>query len=98
MGAAEERIIENNRLFREANEKIRAASGEFDYPVEPIPFLCECPEESCTTIVRLTADEYGSIRANDRQYFTAAGHEPAEEPVGSVVARHDGYVVIVKSL
>jgi hypothetical protein len=97
VGTAERRILENNRLFREANDKIRAASEEYDDPVEPIPFLCECPEESCSTIVRLTANEYCSIRAKDRQFFTAAGHEQAEKPVGSVIARHDGYVVIEKS-
>lgn len=97
MDTAEQRILENNRLFREANEKIRMTSRHYDDPVDPIPFLCECPDESCSTIVRLTPGEYSSIRAHERRYFTAAGHEHDEERVGCVVARHDRYVVVEKS-
>jgi hypothetical protein len=92
----EERIVENNRLFREANEHIRSRSSEFDDPVEQIPFLCECSEEGCATIVRLTSDEYQSIRDDPEMFFTADGHEDAEAPVGHVVARNDGYVVVKK--
>ena len=94
----EERITENNRLFRDANEAIRARSAEHDDPLELIPFLCECPQEDCTTIVRLTGVEYAAIRADPSHFFTAVGHEVAEEPVGSVVARLDGYVIVEKRL
>ena len=47
-------------------------------------------------IIRLTEDEYAAIRANPHHYLTAVGHESAEEPVGEVVSRNDGYVVIEK--
>jgi hypothetical protein len=97
MAQAEGRIIENNRLFREANERIRATSSEYSDPVDPIPFLCECPREDCTAIVRLSPSEYSAIRANSTHFFTATGHELNEEPVGEVVARHDGYVIVEKS-
>lgn len=93
----EDRITENNRLFRDANEQIRAKSAEHDDPLDRIPFLCECPQEACTTIVRLTSDEYGSVRADPAHFFTAVGHEDAEAPVASVIARHDGYVVVEKA-
>ena len=96
MALPAERILENNRLFREANERIRAASTDYGDPVDPIPFLCECPREDCTTIVPMTPEEYTAIRAHDDRYFTAVGHEAREAPIGEVIARPDGYVVIEK--
>jgi hypothetical protein len=93
-----ERIAENNRTFRSANEKIRARAHELDAPLELIPFLCECPTPACTGIVRLTLADYGEIRANPTHFLTLPGHEAAEEPLGQVVSRRDGYVVVEKDL
>lgn len=93
----EDRIVANNQLFRDANERIRSRLSEFDDPVEQIPFLCECAEEGCTTIVRLTSREYEAIRESPDAFFTADGHEDAEAPVGHVVARYEGYVVVKKA-
>jgi hypothetical protein len=94
VGATEERIVQNNLTFRAANEKIRAKAAEYDEPMERIPFLCECPDLDRTTIVRMIPSEYEAVRANSNHFFTVAGHERAEEPLGQVVARADGYVVV----
>ena len=94
----QERITRNNSIFREANEKIREKSIELDDPVEQIPFLCECPREDCATIVQLTPAEYEAIRRDRTHFFTAPGHEEAEQPVGEVVSRLDGYVVVRKDV
>lgn len=91
-----ERIERNNGVFREANERIRSAARGYDHAIERIPFLCECPVEDCFEIVPLTGEEYSAIRADRRHYLTAVGHEDAEKPVGRVIARNDGYVVIEK--
>lgn len=91
-----ERIAQNNEVFREANERIRSAAERYDHALERIPFLCECPVEDCVEIVRLTEDEYAAIRADPTHFMTAVGHEDAERPVGAVIARNDGYVVIEK--
>lgn len=90
------RIQHNNNVFREANEAIHAAAEAYDHRLEEIPFLCECPVESCVEILRLTEEQYAAIRANPRYFMTAVGHESAEEPVGRVVERPDGYVVVEK--
>jgi hypothetical protein len=92
----EERIQHNNHVFREANERIQAAAAEYDHELEEIPFLCECPVEDCVEIIRLTEEEYAAVRADPRHYITAVGHETAEEPVGQVVSRNGGYVVVEK--
>jgi hypothetical protein len=91
-----ERIERNNAVFREANERIHAAATAHDHRLEQIPFLCECPVEDCVEIVRLTEEEYDAVRADPNHYVTAVGHEGAEAPVGRVVSRQDGYVVVEK--
>jgi hypothetical protein len=91
-----ERIARNNRIFKEANEGIRGAAARYSHELKRIPFLCECAEEGCVQIVRLTPEEYNSVRADPRHYLTAIGHEGAEAPVGHVVERNDGYVVVEK--
>lgn len=92
----EERIVDNNLTFRQANERIRAKAEEYEAPLELIPFLCECPRPDCVQVVRLTIPQYAAVRANPAHFFTAPGHEDAEAPVGRVVANEDGYVLVEK--
>jgi hypothetical protein len=90
------RIRRNNATFRDANERIHAAAEKYDHDLEQLPFLCECPVEDCVEILRLTDEQYSAVRADPSQYITAPGHESAEAPVGEVVSRNDGYVVVRK--
>ena len=92
-----ERIKKNNATFRDANEQISDRAHELAAGLERIPFICECPVEDCVEILHLTPAQYSDIRANPHWYMTANGHESREQPVGEVVARHDGYVVIEKN-
>lgn len=98
MSSVVERIERNNRTFRSANEKIRDRADELKPSLDRIPFLCECPTEGCTEIIRLTLTEYASVRSDPTHFLTKPGHEGAEQPVGSVVSREDGYVVVEKSV
>jgi len=94
----EERIKANNDRFRGANEAIREQTDRLGADMEQIPFLCECPAEDCVDILQLTRDEYNDIRKHDDRYMTAVGHEDREKPVGQVIERNEGYVVIVKRI
>jgi hypothetical protein len=96
--AASLRIVENNTVFREANERIRERAVEYDADMERIPFLCECPRPGCVEIVRLTLSEYGNVRSDSNHFITAVGHEEAEEPAGHVVSRCDRFVVVEKDV
>ena len=96
MAGLDEGLTRNNLIFREANETIRAKAADYGAPIERIPFLCECPNPSCTAIVRLTMEQYEAVRADDRHFFTLSGHEHAEAPVGEVVAREGDYVIVKK--
>ena len=94
--AVRERINANNARFRDANERIRDRAEELGVAMERIPFLCECAVEDCVEIIHLTPGEYAAVRARRHRFMTAVGHEVAEELVGEVVAREDGYVVVEK--
>jgi hypothetical protein len=95
-GSRERRIAENNRAFRAANEQIRDSADRYALDMERIPFLCECPQDGCVEIVLMTSGEYAAVRSNPHHFLTAVGHEEAERPVGRVVSRNDGYVVVEK--
>ena len=92
-----ERIVKNNRTFREANERIRQRAEEYRAPLERIPFLCECPQANCVQIVRLTMSEYAAVRANPRHFFTAPGHEAAEGGVAKVVNHEVAFTIVEKN-
>ena len=94
--SVQERIAKNNEIFRDANEHIRAKADEYQTTIERIPFLCECPREECTEIVPLTLDQYSDVRANDSHFFTLPEHAEAERPLGTVIGREDGYVIVEK--
>jgi hypothetical protein len=93
----EERIRRNNEVFRETNERIHADVGKRDHELQQLPFLCECPVEDCVEVIPLTEEQYAAVRANPSHYVTIAGHEESEKPVGRVVARNDGYVIVEKA-
>ena len=47
-----ERVAHNNAVFREANERIQGAAEAYGLDGF-LPFLCECPDPTCTTIVEM---------------------------------------------
>jgi hypothetical protein len=86
-----ERVARNNDIFRRANEEIHAAAGTLGFDA-PIPFLCECTNERCTAVVRLSAADYAEIRSHPRRFVTAPGHQSeADGQHERVVERRDGF-------
>ena len=94
MGESNERMARNEALFRDANEEIRQAQERLDLDERRLPFLCECEDERCRTIVRLTASEYERVRDEPTRFVLADGHVGGESTVE--VASGDGWVVIEK--
>ena len=92
------RIAQNQATFREANEQIELSAEKMKLYDRPVPFICECPREQCTEIIRLTLDEYEAVREDPTYFATAPGHEDAsvESGAGRVVARYDEYVLVQK--
>jgi hypothetical protein len=91
---SEERIARNDAVFRDANERIRASAEAYD--AETVPFLCECADLSCRTVILLDLAEYEAIRASGRRFLNAPGHDEPHEGAGRVVDRRPSYVVFEK--
>jgi hypothetical protein len=74
-----------------ANEHIRRTQAELGLgDGDKLPFLCECDDVLCRTLVRLTVAEYGVARAAGDRCVVVDGHPYS----GSVVFDGDGYAVI----
>ena len=90
----EERIARNDSIFRDANEQINASAIAHDTDeAQGVPFICECADEHCTTIVPLALGEYEHVRKDSRQFLTALGHERFEGMVEIVSTNHNHLVV-----
>ena len=93
-----ERVGRNNAAFRSANEQIAGvAAGQARPRDEPLPFLCECADPTCTKIIQIALAEYGRVRSHPRCFFVAPGHDVVERDVVRVVETHDGYHVAEKT-
>ena len=80
---SEERAARNEAAFREANEGIaQAADGMAELPV--VPFICECDDPRCTEIIKLSLEDYRSVRSHPRHFVVNPGHEPDSEIVGTI--------------
>ena len=73
-----------------ANEHIRAVQTQLEIDNgNVLPFLCECDDEACRTIIRLTAAAYSDARESGR-FVVAEGHRSE----GRVVDTGEGYAVV----
>jgi hypothetical protein len=81
-------------LFRAVNERIRELEG--DRTIGDYDFVCECGDDTCTSVMRMTADEYETVRAMPDQYAVLPGHESGESE--TVVTRAAAYTVIKRSV
>ena len=92
-----ERVARNEASFRRSNEQLEAFSDELGFePDELRPFLCECAEPTCTTVVQLTGVEYEHVRRSSVRFAYAPGHEGAAQGWGRVVEEFDRYTVVEK--
>lgn len=87
------RIEENEKLFREVNERVAQMHAGFQSGPDP-EWVCECGDETCFEKVAIPLDDYREIRARDDWFFVKPGHEKADAE--RVVARRDGYLVVEK--
>ena len=82
MGRDIETAIRNERMFRQANEQIAARRDDLELIDSKTPFLCECEDEACTAIVRLSVDEYRTVREREHTFVIVSGHPTIGDPTG----------------
>ena len=98
MNPAEERLAQNEALFRDVNERVQALrerSGAFHDDDSLEEFLCECGDEVCLEKIPLTRAEYGEARAGREQFLIVPGHEVAGAE--RVLRENDRYALVAKA-
>ena len=88
----QERMIENEKLFREVNERVADLQGDFSDP-DP-EWVCECGDETCFEKVDVPAEDYQQIRAHGDWFVIVPGHEKAD--IERIVRENGEFVVVEK--
>jgi hypothetical protein len=87
----DQRLTENELLFRRANEEAARQTLSGDVPAA-LDVVCECTDRDCRKSLTMSTAEYEWLRQNPRRFVVLPGHEaPAVE---QVVERFDGYVIV----
>jgi hypothetical protein len=94
--AREERLANNEVLFRDINERIAGVAGPQGIPGDDhvYEFLCECSNVTCDLRLPLTLAVYEDVRKEPTQFLVAPGHELPEIEI--VLSRAAGYQVVRK--
>ena len=88
----QERMIENEKLFREVNESVADLQGNFS-ATDP-EWVCECGDETCFDKVAVPTEDYQQIRAHGDWFLITPGHEKAD--IERIVRQNGGFVVVEK--
>lgn len=94
MDAREERLAQNEAIFREINERVREIASGHGVDTHVYSFFCECSNSDCTLQLDLTLPAYEEVRAHGARFVVHPGHELPDIEV--VVRRTSGWNVIEK--
>ena len=92
--AREQRLAQNEALFREVNERVDAMAHRLG-PDVPYEYLCECANADCTFRLTLPTSVYESVRADPKQFVILPLHYTPE--IEELVVQNDTYWVVRKS-
>ena len=87
------RLARNEAMFREVNERIEKVTERFA-AADPMSFVCECVDNTCSRHVELTREEYEDAAEQRKRFAVAPDHDDPE--LENVVERHKGYIVVEK--
>ena len=93
MDPRDERIAKNEAVFRAANRELEQAAEEAGGD-GVLDVLCECGQEACSSLIRLTVAEYDGVHSQDDRFVVVPGHE--NPTIETVVERREAYLVVDK--
>jgi hypothetical protein len=93
MARDDDMALRNESIFREANERIAERRDELDAVDGLTPFLCECEDETCTAIMRISNADYAQVRRDPVYFVVVPGHPTRGEETDH---RGDGWVCVRK--
>ncbi len=94
MDERDRRIAENERVFREVNERLDSLQRAFASVTDRVSLVCECGDGTCVAQVEMTTRDYEELRADPTQFAVVRGHDVGD--LEQVVVSRDGYDVVRK--
>ena len=95
MSLSDERLAENESLFRGVNERIdeigAAVSGS-----KTTDYVCECSDTACFKTIELTKDEYERARSRPTVFMLVPGHQRPE--IELVVEENERFLLVEKTV
>jgi hypothetical protein len=92
--AREQRIAENERLIRDANQDVALETEGLGLDDFEFEFQCACGRDDCDDTVLLTIREYERSHTKPHRFVISPGH--AQPAVERVVERHPCFEVVEK--
>ena len=94
MDEREQRLAQNEALFREVNEKVEAIAAVHGTDDHVYEFYCECSNADCSLQVPATVAQYEAVRAHPARFLVTPEHSLPE--IETVVEKSDAWWVIEK--
>ena len=86
----------NQTRFRTVNESIESTTDALGVHETWDVYVCECGDGECNAPIRLTREEYESVRGESTHFAIALDHENPE--IDRLVSEHERYAVVQKTL
>jgi hypothetical protein len=93
MGTVDERVGQNEAIFRQVNERI-AELGEH-YQLGVLEIVCECADMDCVERITLPVADYEAARRDDAMFIVVAEH--VDRRVEQVTFEGHGFVFVRKN-
>jgi hypothetical protein len=87
---------ENQARFRDMNESIEATTDALGLHEKTDVYVCECGDGECREPIRLTREEYESVRREGTHFAIVIDHENPE--IDRVVEERERFAIVQKTL
>jgi hypothetical protein len=95
MDGQRQRFVQNEDLFRRANERLREDWGRLGIErASQAMFLCECGDTACRDPIRIRITDYEAVRSDPDAYMLVPGHQ--DDAVETVIGEHRRFLVVHK--
>jgi hypothetical protein len=94
MDSREKRLAENEALFRDVNERVRALAASHGRDAHAYEFFCECSNINCSFQLEATLAEYEAVRAHGDRFLIKPEHFLPE--IERIVEKNERWWVVMK--
>ena len=89
-----ERLLKNEQVFRDYNNRRVAFEQDADSADELVPFVCECADPECIEGMELSIDDFMAAHSAPNRFTVKPGHVYPEGE--QVIDTHDRFWVVEK--